>query len=43
MCPMCLFERRTEDDLILVTAQLDNSVVDFVLEGHHIHLLISVF
>jgi predicted aspartyl protease len=35
------FERHTEDDLILVTAQLDNSVVDFVLHTGASHTFID--
>jgi predicted aspartyl protease len=35
------FERHTEDDLILVTAQLDNSVVDFVLDTGASHTFID--
>ena len=35
------FERHTEDDLILITAQLDNSVVDFVLDTGASHTFID--
>lgn len=35
------FERPTEDDLILITAQLDNSVVDFVLDTGASHTFID--
>jgi predicted aspartyl protease len=35
------FERHTEDDLILVTAQLDNSLVDFVLDTGASHTFID--
>jgi predicted aspartyl protease len=35
------FERHTEDDLILVTTQLDNSVVDVVLDTGASHTFID--
>ncbi len=34
------FERFTEDDLIIVSAQLDNSLVDFVLDTGASHTFV---
>ena len=35
------FERPTEDDLIIVSAQLDNSLVDFVLDTGASHTFVD--